>query len=426
MTEPHAHLTQMIYLCFPIVVPLNFHTLDCSMSFFEPEPSGSIKRKHHFPNENDETSMPALKTQRPNTPSEPLPPPTLTDLDYNCLEKIFVHLDLASLFNVAAANAYLRSTAQHIYKHKFGQRMVCLTAVDNCTSGCSKLCVEDDTIVIAFGWKTSLEFLRSLGASIGLLSIMYRNADSKWSECIDLYLKTYCAQSLTTLVLIERLSSMPWKFAEKPFVNVHTVVIMKSNLTNQLASFPAWFPNLRILDLRDVRMHDRSIEQPFPHLVRLAIDVNNGTRANGFTKREAANFLQLCPALQSLEIRMPFRRQGMTLKTLANVIQSNQAIRQLKVSMERYWSCVKFEEVEQLVREHPIMSVVVLENYKFTAETAMVMLRQLNGLKVLKFQIKDLRELEAFVGQLDEQWKCRWALPSHSSNGCIVEVIKQQ
>lgn len=392
-----------------------------------PESSGS-KRKHHlnFPNGNDETSMPALKVQRPNTPSTPLLPRTITDLDYNCLERLFVRLDLPSLFSVAAANAYLRSTAQYVYKRKFGQRMVFLTAVERCTSECSKLCMDDDSTVIAFGWKTSLEYLRSLGASIGFLSIMYRDADSKWSECIDLYLKTYCVESLTTLVLIEKTDSTPWKFAEKPFVNVHTVVIMNSDVTNQLPSLPAWFPNLWILELRDVRSHDRWIEQPFEHLLRLYIDVNNGTRTNGFTKREAANLLRLCPALQSLEIRMPFSRQGMTLKTLNTLIQSNRSIRHLKVSMERYCTGVTPTEVQQFVLEHPFVSKVSLENYKFTAETATTMVRQLNGLKVLTFQLNDFRELETFAGQLDEQWKCRWALPIHSSNGCIVKAIKQQ
>lgn len=403
------------------------------MCFDKSESNGSKRKYDH---ETDETTF-KPKIQRPNSPAPPPSPPPpaeaaeaaavtqptkITDLDDLCLEEIFMHLDVQSLFNVAAANAWLRPTAQFIYKRKFGTRMVCLAAMKKCECECLKDRA-DDNIVIIFGFKTTLEYLRCLGPSIAYLSVMHRDATTKWSECIDQYIQSYCSESLNTLAILEKTRG-PLAFDEKPFVNVQTVVIMNSDLTNQLASFPKWFPNLHILELHNVRMYDRSVEQPFQHLQRLAIDMHNGTRCNGFTKFEAAHLLRLCPAVMILHIHMPAVRQGMTLKTLANLIKNNQTIRQLKVSMERYWSYVQPSEIQQFASEHPTISSICFENYIFTADTAIAMIRQLTDLKYFKFQINNPMEYTAFVGRLDEQWKS--SVFTDLSNRFIVEMIPKQ
>lgn len=367
-----------------------------------------------------------LKIQRPNSPS----PPELakiTDLDDYCLEKIFTHLDVPSLFNVAASNAWLRPAAQYIYKRKFGECMVSLTALKPCTcSHCeSQIKLSDnDNVIIVLGLKASLEYLRCLGASVGILTIMYRLADGKWSECIGQYVKEYCSKSLHSLVLIEK-TSHPLNFGDKSFVNVHDLMVINSDLTNQLAALPRWFPNLKTLKLNNVRMYDRSVDGPFQHLEVLAMDVNNGTRPNGFTKREAADLLALCPALVDLEVRVPAARQGMTLKTLTNIIKNNPALQWLVVTMERYWSDVKPADIQQFVSEHPDVMRISFPNFIFTAETAHTMIRQLTALKLLKFQIKNAAEFNDFVGQLDKKWK-PLVYVDLLTNRCFVELFEQE
>lgn len=382
--------------------------------------SGTNGKRKHEHKTAETTSKPMPKSQRPNTPP-PVQPMKITDLDDVCLEKIFGHLDMYNLFNVAVSNEWLRPAAQFIYKRKFGTKMVCLTAIENCAYSRSKL-FDVGCISIVSGLKISLQFLRCIGPSISILAIIYRNSGDKWSECIHQYVNKYCTESLTILVLCEK-TSIPIKNVEKPFVNVQNVVVINSDLGNQFASFPQWFPNLNTLEFHNVRMYDRSIEMPFNHLQRLAIDVNNGTLRNGFTKREAAHLLHLCPTIDSLEIRIPAGRQGMTLNTLIKIIKNNQTIRELVVPMEKYWSIVKLSEIQHFVSEHPTMSVIWFENYKFTADTVAALIWQLNGLKQLKFQIKNSMEYNEFASQLDEHWKS--TLYIDSSGRHFVELIRQ-
>lgn len=76
----------------------------------------NLKRKH----ENDDSPTES-KYQRPATPEQPT---KCTDLNDDCLQKIFEHLNLIELFNVAVANEWLRPAAGIVYKRKFGMKKV--------------------------------------------------------------------------------------------------------------------------------------------------------------------------------------------------------------------------------------------------------------------------------------------------------------
>lgn len=54
----------------------------------------------------------------------PKQPTKITGLIDDCLEKIFEHLDIGSLFNAAVANEYLRPAASNVFKRKFGTERV--------------------------------------------------------------------------------------------------------------------------------------------------------------------------------------------------------------------------------------------------------------------------------------------------------------
>lgn len=48
----------------------------------------------------------------------------ITDLNIDCLEKIFKHLDCIDIFNVADSNARLREAAKLVYRIKYGKNIV--------------------------------------------------------------------------------------------------------------------------------------------------------------------------------------------------------------------------------------------------------------------------------------------------------------
>lgn len=54
---------------------------------------------------------------------------TITDLNDHCLERIFMHLDLQSLFDVANANKWLKISAASAYGRKFGTNPVNLCSL---------------------------------------------------------------------------------------------------------------------------------------------------------------------------------------------------------------------------------------------------------------------------------------------------------
>lgn len=391
------------------------------------EAKSNNKRQHAVKNDDPNVlSESVAKCQRPNSPSH-AQPTKITDLFDECLENVFNRLDLISLFNVTGSNEWLRPAARLAYKRNYGQRLVCLTAIEKriCATGagaaaCQSALVEDAGTVVVFGLKACLEFLRCLGPSIANLAIVYKEANAKWCHYVHQYINQYCAENLATMVFLEK-SSNPIEHLEKPFVNVQSVLVVKSDIGNQFASFPQWFPNLCILEMRDVCMYDPSIAMPFDRLVHLGIDINNGTIRNGFTKREAANLLRLCRGLLSLEVRMPAGRQGMTLNTLLNCIDANQNLQKLIISMERYWSIVKLAEVQRFASEHPNVFTVCLKNYKFTADTAGAMVRQLNDLKQFHFQIKNSSEYLEFVSQLNAgQWMSVLRIDSNDQH--LVEL----
>lgn len=181
---------------------------------------------------------------------------------------------------------------------------------------------------------------------------------------------------------------------------------------NKFALFPQWFPNLQQLKLQHVLMDDRSIEMPLQHLQHLDIDVHNGTLSYGLTKKEAARLLQLCPLLNSLEIRMQ-ANHGMTMSTLLNVIKDNPLITKLIVQMDRFWTDVDRCEVKRLTDEHANFVELELDNYRFTNETANSLILDLGNLRKIQFRMAKIEgEHERFLHELDHQWQ--------TSIGCKV------
>lgn len=342
--------------------------------------------------------------QKRNHPVDPAEQPLkIVDLNDDCLVNIFNRLGPISLVNVAIANEWLRPAARFVYKRQFADiELIFNTDHQYISNGCrrERCC----------NLKACLQCMRGIGSSIGGVIISFRNLNNAQCDGFDQYLNSYCAESLVNITFTDKTSDHICYF-EKPFVNVRTVTISNSCLGNRFELFPVWFPNLQQLKLRNVVMDDRSIEMPLQHLQHLSVDVHNGTLSYGFAKKEAARLLLLCPQLSSLEIRMS-ADHGLTMKTLLGMIKGNPLITKLVVRMNNFWTDVLWPEIKQLTDEHPILIEVELKNFRFTADTAMALVRGANGLSRFQFQMRKSSEYDRLLSELGDQWQ-------HSSSACI-------
>lgn len=313
--------------------------------------SGSNRKRQQ---ENVNRPCPQRKSQRLLDKSQPSSM-KITDLDDDCLEKIFKHLSLRSLFNVAVANEWLRPAANIVYKRKFGMKQV---FIDNGRyTSASGLVLYGQTTFI--GLKACLQFLRCLGSSINHLNIWYSRWNKKQCEHIHQYVNEYCANSLVNIEFWDKPNRNPIKQFGKPFVNIHTAMVYNSCLGDQFSSFQQWFPNMRTLKLHNVRTL-RCIGTPFEHLKDLRININKDG-ALGHTMVKAIRLLRLHPQLHSLEIRMG-SAENIALNMLLDFINANPEIRTLKIIYNYvywYFTANNTSDIQRLAREHP--SLVEIE-----------------------------------------------------------------
>lgn len=355
----------------------------------------SQKREHE-----SDGSTPRPKRKHPAALAKP--PLKIIDLNDDCLEKIFHQLSILDLFNVAVANEWLRPAAGNVFRRRFGHTTIVFNA--NQQHYYSDYQHSDGEFFQINDLKSFLQRIRCLGSSIANLKIVYCDLDKNQCDYIDQYLNEYCAESLENISFVNRTSDFIRNF-EKPFVGVQRVTVLDSCLGNKFAYFPQWFPNVRHLELQNALMDDRSIEMPLQHLQHLDIDVNNGTLSYGFTKKEAARLVRLCPLLESLEIRMR-ADHGMTMTTLLNTIKGNPLINKLIVQMDRFWTDVKRCEVKRLTDEHTGLVELEVDNYRLTADIVNTLIRHLHGLRKIQFQMKE-NETERFLHGLDLGWQTK-------------------
>lgn len=364
------------------------------------------------PNGNDTSS--SQKRQRTSgstdetQPKSQEEPKKIIDLDDGCLEKIFDHLDLHSLFSVAVSNEWLRPAANIVYHRKFNNKVINIHTINIHPNPHANI---KDFFWICFekvsfsDFIICLQFLRCFGSSLSNVHIYYHGSDSKRYDYIHQYVNQFCAESLLEIEFTIKPRLLINHF-EKPFVNVQTVALHYCHLGDQFSLFSQWFPNVRVLKLFDIRMDNRWIDLPFHHLEHVRINVSNGNNCDGFTKNEAAHLLHSSLQLKSLEIRMPDGRQGMTLNTLLNIIEDKSAIEKLVLTMDRYCPTVKPMEIQRLINEHPLLIELDLKNVRFTIDNVLDLICRLNFLKTFFFQLNCPLEYTHCASRFNsDQWQ---------------------
>lgn len=367
------------------------------------------KRGH----ENDESSTePTSKNQRSNSPRSAQP----KEIPNENLDR----LSLRSLFNVAVSNESLRPAARIVYKRKCVNQIIeidpfdvrgkeykkKINPFDVREKEYKKIRMEFEKVSIN-DFKTCLQFLQCFGPVLTNVRIDYGRSNSKRFDYIHRYINKYCADSLLEIYFRDKENGVLINHFEKPFPNVQKVTVEDCHLGDQFPLFSQWFPNVRNLTLVDIVKDSRWLDSPFLHLEHVSVDVNNGWTLKNFTKAEISRLLDSCNQLNSLEIHMPRKRQGMTMNTLLNIIEGKPAMENLLLVME-YCTVVKFNEIQRLINEHPQLVELDVENFVFTADNALNLIRQLNSLQLFYFQLNDPLEYESLSSRLNDDHHHQW------------------
>lgn len=144
----------------------------------------------------------------------------LTDINIDCLEKIFSNLNLRDLLNVADSNKSLKQAVDLVYSRRFGPKTIFFRVIFKL----SRDSIEMSHQKIEFNdLRTALQLIRCFGHLISKLEYDHSiDTYPKHRNEVDRYINEYCANSLSELQFFTT-SKDVFERLEKPFLNVKTV-----------------------------------------------------------------------------------------------------------------------------------------------------------------------------------------------------------
>lgn len=290
-------------------------------------------------NENETSNHPAIESK------------SLTNIYYDCLERILELLDLKSLFRLANTCKRLQIAAAAYYGDVHGHKNIILSNRLYLRNG---ITTYSDRVVIC-GSVFCLPFVRCFSARVSNVEVRYGNNHT--NEHLTRYINQYCANTLKSISLGPEPDFFIGDFAN-PFQLIERVHIDAIDLGIRLPYFSEIFPNLRSLNLYNVTADENSNEFHFPYLENLTIEIIDCRK---FTPKIFEYFLLECPKLHTVDIALGI----------------DQTIGELLDSSQNRWR----------INDHII-------NY----------IRQHNSLKKFRFDARDRFEYSRLVSQLDDEW----------------------
>lgn len=193
----------------------------------------------------------------------------LTDVNDDCLEKVFMYLSLDDLLNIAHTNKKLKTAADMVFANKFGKESFSFTIE---TSHQNKILRTQPDNIWINDLKTSLRLLRCYGHLISDLSISYNENFRTAPIKVLHYTNIYCSETLKSIGFCNLFNYVFEISMKKPFLKIEKVYFSWCVLRKKISNFNKWFPAMRCLSLSYGRLTDpSSIETHFPQLERLHI-----------------------------------------------------------------------------------------------------------------------------------------------------------
>ncbi|XP_055301006.1 uncharacterized protein LOC129567764 [Sitodiplosis mosellana] len=166
----------------------------------------------------------------------------ITELNTDCLEIIFEHLDFNDLIHVADSSKQFYGAVCQVYKRKYLNMNPILDIQYDPAYKYSKFlnqqverdALEQNPLVFITKPIILLKLLRHFGHLIRNLGIGFSKLNMKLCVGIEIYLAKYCSDSLQRFSLICNTSKIAFKDLQKPLkkviaLKIHTVIDQKQN-----------------------------------------------------------------------------------------------------------------------------------------------------------------------------------------------------
>lgn len=218
----------------------------------------------------------------------------IIDINNDCLQSIFRHLNIIDLLNVSDANKRLKQVTELEFCRKYRKCQVqFINIFPNPIQSINAIDVSEYKMVIS-GLKTCLQLLRCFGEAISDIEIIYTNSKSEFREKIEIYLAEYCSETLHFLTILHCRASHLFDAIEKPLTSLLSLSLKGCNFGNKL-SLNKLFPKINNLYL-----HSNFYENPeilvdnYPFLIIFSTE--------GLDESKVKEIFRLNPQLEKLYI----------------------------------------------------------------------------------------------------------------------------
>lgn len=363
--------------------------------------------------------------------NDPVLTTKIIDLNDDCLVKLFAHLDLQSMLNVAIASEYLRPAAREVYKSKFGKREVNLFILKpnvvnrkgNVMNTKYPALMDCFTGIRTVGLKLSLQFLRCFGPSISDLVIDYDLSESKYYKHVQQYINDYCGENLSRFTF-RNMPNIAIDEIQKEFINVNELVIDGLDVGQQWSTIVKRFPNVRSLEMNGVNMDVRlAPEKTFQYLETLYA---REFTCNGFTTNHIVGDL-LNGAHQLKRLNIQIADGPVPFTELLTMIKDCPSIAAFEYCLY-HSQCipVNSDEVQRIIAECPALIELQLTDYRFTADDAIEIVHQLNSLKEFVFQMENAEYTKLAAQMEGDVWEVEDDDDMGSEDNHTVVTLKRR
>lgn len=347
---------------------------------------------------------------------------TITNIYYDCLERIFDFLDLESLLNLAQTCKRLQIAAAAKISDEYGRKCIIISPI----TWFAKIEFTADGRLLVLGLKPCLSFLRCFGPKLSHLHVIIQSEN----RYIDQYISQYCADTVTR---IRFRNFHPRRFLfTKPFKKVEKLHLVRTlSLGNELQNMVKWFPNLRHLKIDTVYNYSSSFGVFFPQLERVTMFIEANymyetsvyqetTVRNGRSRLTIDNAKDLlCANPQLSDVAIFSWSTGLPMTTLLNMISNNPSILMLLVSSNP--TDITMDEIERLTSEHSCIVDLDLKGYPLTCADVIFIIRRLNSLKRISTYMKNRFEYDCLLDQKGNEWKS-WIVHAMHAGGIYVTL----
>lgn len=328
---------------------------------------------------------------------------SITNIHYDCLERIYDLLDVENLLMVAQTCKRLQIAAAAYFGDRYSKMHIhfSMNKYEN-----SDISIKDDVDTIYInGLKLCLSFLRCFGAKLSRISVVNDDNESNNKHMYE-YINQYCADTLDGIDLNDWVYLS--KAFRKPLKNVEEVQFKFSQLVgNELSKIADWFPNLQHLKFHCCNVDDTALANvSFPHLKHMEFAFSDDNidwdNCHSLNIADAANILQANLQVQILYVNF---NKVLTLGSILDAIKGNSNITTLMTGPDRHTIAVNMYELSRFIIEHPLMVELFLYGYRLLTEDAINFSRQMGSLKRFMFQVHGRVNRKRLLRQLENGWQ---------------------